>query len=596
MHAETELPHRSRMFIVLVAVLQGGLMYLAQKGQELGWWPFDALGGRVCWYTLVLTVPTMMALSVSSLRDARFWQHAVALAVLFAILAAWAGWNATGAPGLDAGAVLAPFGVTVAIAAFVLLPWLQCRLAHGRWRAPYPELFEHAWQNALTLALALLFTGICWMVLQLWAGLFALVDIHFFRDLFREDAFIHLATGAMFGLGVLVGRTRQRAIQVARQIVFAIFKGLLPLLAFIALLFMASLPFTGLQPLWETRSAAALLVTVVALLVLFLNAVYQDGGEPPPYPAWLWRAVRAALAVLPVYAVLALVALGLRINQYGWTVDRVWATLACALATAYAFGYAWSALRGGDWLRPLPAVNRALSWAVVAVAVLANTPLLDPHRISVSSQLARLDDGRTSAADLDLAYLRFESGRRGYRAAQSLRGHPAFVASEADMETLEEVLARTRRWSAGPHGGNGEALDAAGLRAHVEIAEDGADPGGEWWRALEREDCRGDSPCILLTPDLDADGRREALLCQVDWPGGGTCRLFARGDDGAWTRVARMTLWQTGHESRQDLLADLRAGRVAAVPRRWPDLRIGEGNPRSLDPESDCATVELPCR
>ena len=596
MHSETGLPHQSRMFIVLAAVLQGGLLYLAQKGQERGWWPFDALGGRVCWYTLVLTVPTMMALSVSSLRDARFWQHAGALAVLFLALAAWAGWNASGAPGMDAGAVLAPFGVTVAIAAFVLLPWLQCRLAHGRWHAPYPELFEHAWQNALTLALALLFTGICWMVLQLWAGLFALVDVHFFRDLFREDAFVHLATGAMFGLGVLIGRTRQRAIRVARQIVFAIFKGLLPLLAFIALLFMASLPFTGLQPLWETRSAAALLASVAALLVLFLNAVYQDGSEPPPYPAWLRRMVLAALAVLPVYALLALVALGLRITQYGWTADRVWATLASVLVTAYAFGYAWSALRGGDWLRPLPRVNKLMSWTVVAVALLANTPLIDPHRIAVASQLARLDDGRTTAAEMDIAYLRFESGRRGYRAAQSLRGHPAFTASAADMETLEEVLARTTRWNFGPPP-EGVALDAEALRAHVEIASGSQDPGDDWWQALGRDDCRGDSPCIVVTPDLDGDGEREALLCQVDWPGGGDCVLHVRGDDGAWTRAARTTLWGTGHESRRELLADLRAGRVAAVPRRWPDLRIGDGTPRRLQPEADCAAgLETPCR
>ena len=588
MHSETELPHRSRMFIVLVAVLQGGLMYLAQKGHELGWWPFAALGGRVCWYTLVLTVPTMMALSVVSLRDARFWQHAGVLAALFLALAAWAGWNASGAPGLHAAAVLAPFGVTVALAAFVLLPWLQCRLAHGRWRAPYPELFEHAWQNALTLALAALFTGICWMVLQLWAGLFALVEIHFFRDLFREDAFIHLATGAMAGLGILIGRTRQRAIQVARQIVFAIFKGLLPLLAFIALLFMASLPFTGLQPLWETRSAAALLVSVVALLVLFLNAVYQDGGDGPPYPAWLRRVVQAALVVLPVYALLALVALGLRIGQYGWTADRVWAALASVLVTAYAFGYAWSALRGGDWLRPLPTVNRALSWAVVAVALLANTPLLDPHRIAVASQLDRLDDGRTTAAEVDLAYLRFESGRRGYRAARSLREHPAFTASEADMETLEEVLARTRRWGVGASPAS-EPLDIDGLRAHVDVASGSESPDDAWWQALAARggDCRGDSPCVLLTPDLDADGRHDVLLCQVDWPSGGACILFTRTDAGAWTRAARTTLWGTGHASRQELLDDLRSGRVSAVPRRWPDLRIGDGAQRWLEPEED---------
>src|SRR5690606_10590581 len=153
----------------------------------------------------------------------------------------------------------------------------------------------------------------------------------------------------------------------------------------------------------------------------------------------------------------------------------------------------------------------------------------------------------------DLAYLRFESGRRGYRAAQSLREHPAFVASEADMETLEEVLARTTRWRSGPQP-DGEALDAEGLRAPVGVAEGSVDPGEDWWQAVGREDCRGDSPCVLLTPDLDADGEPEALLCQVDWPSGGTCRLFARGGDVAWARVAQATLWQTGHESRQELL------------------------------------------
>src|SRR5690554_6393797 len=117
----------------------------------------------------------MMALSVGRLRDVRFWQHAVGALGVFAGLAAWASWNATGAPGIRADQVLGPFGVSIAIGLFVSLPWLQCRLAHGHWQAPYPCLFEHAWQNALTLALAALFTGICWLVLALWGALFALV-------------------------------------------------------------------------------------------------------------------------------------------------------------------------------------------------------------------------------------------------------------------------------------------------------------------------------------------------------------------------------------------------------------------------------------
>lgn len=584
MHSEPRLPQQSRMFIVLVALAQGGLMYLAQKGQELGWPLLGALGGRVCWYTLVLTVPTMMTLSVVHLGDRRFWQHVAATSGLFLALAAGAAWTATGAPGLSASAVLAPFGASVALCAFVLLPWLQCRLEHGHWRAPYPALFEHAWQNTLTLALAALFTGICWLVLHLWAGLFSLVRIDFFRDLFREDAFAMLATGAMAGLGILIGRTRQRAIQVARQILFAIFRGLLPLLAFIALLFMASLPFTGLQPLWETRSAAALLVSVIALLVLFLNAVYQDGGDPPPYPAWLRRLVQAALAMLPLYAALALVAIGLRVHQYGWTADRVWAGLLTLLASAYALGYAWSALCGGTWLRPLPRVNRALSWVVIGIAILANTPLLDPHRIAVASQVKRFEQGLTSATDLDLAYLRFESGRRGYRAALALREHPAFIDSKADRETLEEVLSLNRRWGREPTTAS-TRRDEAGLRAHIQVAEGSQSPNDVWWQALAGgERCQGPSPCVVLTPDLDADGQSEILLCEVNWPGGGQCLLYARTADGEWPAVAQTPLWHGTADTRIDLIERLRAGEVSSVQQPWPDLRIGDGPTLRLDP------------
>src|SRR5690606_34570597 len=39
MSAAAPLPRNERAFIVLLAVLQGGLMYLAEKGHDLGWWP-----------------------------------------------------------------------------------------------------------------------------------------------------------------------------------------------------------------------------------------------------------------------------------------------------------------------------------------------------------------------------------------------------------------------------------------------------------------------------------------------------------------------------------------------------------------------------
>lgn len=593
MSTDTPLPRNERAFIVLLAVLQGGLMYLAQRGQAAGLWPFAELGGRVCWYTLVLTVPTMMALSVVRLRDARFWQHAVGATLLFAALAAWAAWNASGDPGISAGSVLAPFGTSVAIGLFVALPWLQCRLTDGHWRAAYSCLFEHAWQNALTLALAGLFTGICWLVLHLWGALFALVKIDFFRELFREDAFVYLATGAMAGLGVLIGRTQHRAVKVARQVLFAIFTGLLPLLAFIAVLFVASLPFTGLAPLWDMRSATITLVAVVALLVAFINSVLQDGSGARPYPAWLCRLVDAGLVLLPVYALLALYALWLRIDQHGWTVDRVCAVLLTVVVAGYAFGYAWAVLRRqGDWLASIRPVNRVMSLVVIGLALLVNTPLLDAQRIAVSSQLERLADGRTAADDFDLAWLRHDTGRRGHRAALALRDDPAWSGDAERLAELDRVLARQNRWGTWRDpDAPVPARSVAALREQVQLATGASVPDDAWWEALAAGDldpraCTGpDDECILLTPDLDADGTPDPLLCTFDDRYGAQCVLSARAADGGWAAAAQLHLWPQGESAREwrrTLRRSLLDGQVEAVERRWPDIRIGSGEPHRL--------------
>lgn len=594
MHIDPALPRQTRAFIVLTALLQGGLMYLAQQGSERGWWPLAGLGGRVCWYTLVLTVPTALVLVVQRLGDRRLWRYAGALATVFLALAAWAGWNATGAPGLRSGQVLGPFGTALALGLFVALPWLQCRLAHASWRAPYPELFEHAWQNALTLALAAMFTGICWAVLHLWGQLFVLVDVHVFRDLFGEDPFIYLATGTIAGLGILIGRTQQHPVRVARQILFAVFKGLLPLLAFIAVLFAASLPFTGLEPLWRTRSAAGLLVSMVVLLVVFANAVYQDGEGDRPYPAWLRRMVEAGLLVLPLYAGLALYAMGLRVAQYGWTADRFWAGLVALVAALYAAGYAWAVLRSrGVWLGPLRKVNMILSWAVMALVVLANSPLLDGQRISVASQAQRLREAAPEVSREDLAYLRFDLGRRGYQAVQALRTDPAFAGHPHALAALDTMLRSSNRWGSGPDAAEREQFrlrEAGQARDVIVLAEGGMDPGTAWWQALvdghlDTGGClQPDADCVVLGRDLDGDGLDEALLCSIASRHYAQCHLHAHGDDG-WEDAGQVGFANVGGKERQDLRHVLRTGQLQVHHQRWPALSLGQGRtPQHLEP------------
>lgn len=566
------LPRSTRGFIVAIALLQGLLLYLARSGHVL-----DGHSAQICWYALVLSVPSAMILSVQELRDRRFWQQSLGLAAIYAVLAAWAGWSVTGAPQIKAGAVLWPFGASVAIALFIALPYLQCRIAHRRWSAPYPDLFEYGWQNALTLILTGVFVGISWGVLALCAVLFELIGIKFFGDLFSDPRFAYLATGIMVGLGILVGRTQQRPVQVARQILFAIFKGLLPLLSLIAVLFVVSLPFTGLDALWRTRSATLILMCLIALLVLFVNAVYQDGEGEPPYPAWLRRIVEAALLSLPIYAALGLYALGLRIAQHGWTGDRFWALVASLLLSGYAFGYAWAALRPRQgWLRPLMRVNVIVSLVALALAVAANSWLLDPHRLSVGDQLARLHDDRIAAEDFDLRHLRFDSGRRGYEALLALRKDPKF-ATAAEKAELERVIKLDTPWDYLANRPDKSPKTLAAVRQHIKPAPGADTPDPAWLQIvldgkLFTPDCLGEhAECLLLTPDLDRDGRNDYLLCNTNRYGA-SCFVYAF-ENGAWIKIGSSYLG----DRFEAIQPALRKGDVRPVPRRWADYQFGEG-------------------
>lgn len=581
------LPRATRWFIVLAALFQGLVLFAINYGY---------LGGRmldpVIAYALALSLPTAMILSVQRLDDARFWQQAAGLAVLYALLAGWAAWSVGGAPELERDDVLWPFTVSLGVGLFIALPYLQCRLAHGRWSAPYPELFEHGWQNALTLALAAAFVGLCWAVLGLCAALFKLIGIEFFAWLFSHASFTHLATGTMFGLGVLVGRTQQRPVRIARQILFAVFKGLLPLIAMIALLFVASLPFTGLEALWRTRSAALILMCLVATLVLFVNAVYQDGEGEPPYPRWLRRVVGAALLCLPVYAALGGYALALRIGQYGWTAERFWASLATAVLGAYALGYAWAALRSREgWLRPLARVNVAVSLAILAVVAASNSWLLDPHRLTVGDQLARLADGRTPATKFDLKLLRFHAGRRGYEALQALKSEPKF-AEPAQRQRVLDALAATNPWGIDSteepeQAPAPPATTPAQLAARIRLAT-GAEAPGESWLAflLEEEESgehrcqKADIECVLLTPDLDGDGRRERVLCPLSDGFVPHCWVYSQQAPGLWVQVADFFPPQGDAAN-----AAIRAGQLRTVPPRWPNLRLGADDTPLIEPQ-----------
>ena len=140
-------------------------------------------------------------------------------------------------------------------------------------------------------------------------------------------------------------------------------------------------------------------------------------------------------------------ATGLRIAQYGWTPQRMWAVLTIGVTLVASVCYSLSVIdKRPEWLPHITQFNKPLSLLVVLLVIAVNSPLLDPYRISVNNQIARLDEGKTQAKDLDLSMLRFDTGRRGNEALKDLQQNPAFMTDPRLMAILKNTISQTSRW------------------------------------------------------------------------------------------------------------------------------------------------------
>lgn len=563
--------------VILLALLESlMLLALQQDLVEFGH------RGLAQWTTLAIAGPTLLCLLIRSARDRYAWAVGAVLLVLLWLLAGYAGSQC--AEGAE-DEVFGPYAASLAVALFVLTPYLQVWRDHGR-RLPYAALFHRAWDNALTLAAAAVFTGAGWAILWLWASLFKIVHLSFFADLFFEARFAFPVTGLFAGLGVMLGRTQSGALRSLLNVCLALGRALLPLIALVAVIFLPTLVFTGLQPLWDTRHATPLLLCLVFGTVSLVNSVFQDGDAAAPYGRALRMLVSLSLLTLPAYALIAVISLQLRIAQHGWSVDRLWAAVLLGFALLYALGYAVAALRrGGSWLVWLAPVNRLVALGLVAVLMLTQSPLFNLRAISVHSQLARVERGDLALDKLDLPYFRWQLGTPGIEALKQLQGDPRVLADPALKARLDEVLAQKERWES-PGASSALSLAAVLKPSPAEAAippallqrmldlQKGDDRN--WPLAGTLNECvHGNATCYLLAADLDRDGKPEWILAR-DPAAGNAWPLFGE-RDGDWQLLGYLGGSNEALQdeaSRKAFAEALAQGRFGVEAPAWQDLEI----------------------
>lgn len=419
---------------------------------------------------------------------------------VFAGLLSWAGWRFDTPEALFSAP--AP-----AFAAFVLitlpLPFVIAA-ARGNWR-DYPTLFTEAWGLVLRFAAAWLFTGVVWLVAALSAQLLSLVGIGQLRDVLAEPAVIWLLSGAILGLGLAV--VDELGDIISPWLLLRLLRLLVPVVLLVTLVFLLALPFQGTGRLLGSFSAAGMMLILVALgATLVTSAVerHEDGASDAPLIAGAAR-VMALVLVLP--ALIAGYAIWLRVAQFGWTPNRIFAACLVAVGVGYGLLYLVAAL-GRQWRAGVRNANIIVALALIAVSVLLLTPLLNPEALAARDQVRRAMAGQGKSEDL----LQLNAwGRAGAEALAGLRDHATRTGQEPLLRALDEAarnaeipqeagalraeLARVMPLSPAGAGAARDALLATRFRYEME----------QWLSACRRAMTSGRPACVMVFADLWPD-------------------------------------------------------------------------------------------
>ncbi|WP_227878874.1 DUF4153 domain-containing protein [Caulobacter segnis] len=566
-----------------IGLAQGIALFLLQKADESKAWPATAPMLYAPLLVCALTVPLIPLSALSAMRRTALLGWSAVAAALVAILAIHAAWVGATPDRLGAGPLSPPLFIAVAALLFIAHHLIQPAEAAGKPVAPYADYFDLVGTNAVRLFLSLAFTGAFWLLLFLAGALFKLIGVEAIQKLIGETAFAFPATGLMFAAAVhmAVQLTEARAglVRGVRTVGLVLLAWLLPLMVTIAGGFLATLPFTGLAPLWSTKAAASLLLSAAAALIVLINAAYQDGLEPPN-AILRWAARAASLLLIPI-VILTAYALWLRIHQYGLTPDRVMATTYLIVATGFTVGYTLAALRSATWMKPLERTNLVMAAVSVLLLIALFTPIADPARLSVASQVKRLESGKVSAEKFDFQFLRFDSGRYGRLALERLRvsRDPEIARLAAKADAANEKAATPA--NTGPDFAHmavypaGKTLPASFRQQDWSLH--GADSTCTYTRMR----------CSALVIDIDGDGTDEVLLAS-----GATFDVFKLSADG-WRRVAQAS----GVCPGADIDAALEAGQVTmSEPTARRDILVG-GQRLSVVPAGEgCRAPPPPLR
>lgn len=327
------------------------------------------------------------------------------------------------------------------ISVCIALPIFQTIHQRQSLSLPYSDLHKYAWNDVLCGCVSWVFVGITFILAYLLAALFDLIGIEILHDLLKEEWFVWITIGLSFGAALGVLKENAKIIDSLQGLVMAVLSILTPLLGISLVVFLMALPFTGLELFWKTTKATTPILLSCAIgAIALVNAIVRNSTEQESKNKLMRRsAIALSMCILPL-ACIALISVLQRTEQYGLTPQRLWGLVAVLVTLAYGIAYPLAfIISRNDWAQGIRTNNIRMALAACATMLFLALPFVSFNKISVNSQLSRIDQGITAKDDIDFAAFAFDFGQPGRDALEVMqKSADQTVASKAKLALLSK--------------------------------------------------------------------------------------------------------------------------------------------------------------
>ena len=308
--------------------------------------------------------------------------------------------------------------IRVSMAVFLLIPFFQCRIAAWSWRFPYSEIFFQFCRNLFLLFQASIVIAVFWGLLVTAGLLFDIVGLDGVPFVIFNPLIAVPLSSLTIAISISVA-IKHPGIDSLGRWILSVLAWLLPLFSVLSMMFLVCLPYSGLKTLWSTGQASTLMLLLQFGTIILANAAWLDGNKPAFKNPVVNFLAQISLLCLPFYTVLCFYSVGLRIEQYGLSTDRIQAMFLVVVTGIWGLGYAGAVLLR-KWPVAIGKVNMVCVVAMAAIVTIMNSPVLDPYRLSAFNQAQRLQSGEISPDEFDYIYTRFHLGRYGNKVLDEL--------------------------------------------------------------------------------------------------------------------------------------------------------------------------------